>query len=474
MFRFTTTQLLLLLSVSGVWRTAANRDDTYYAEGVVNPNTAHNAMYWKEPSNVLEDLDQFEKLYVQYHECAWSEVLGQNNNGGGDESDTWYLKSVPRMGAQVAYTLHGVLKGHRDRGCSKATYILSAHTNNGITGFTNVLATLGVDGFTAVQNGGEGEHQGNNNNNNGNSQVVTSNCQAQGGQQQHRFLNEGQQQQQGENQKYYYEYNADQTSVAAICQNKRFVKAQISGSSCSGTIEEVVDELTEFNDLLSSKAKCVQIYARGDSYNQQQEGQQQQQNGNNGSPLSLLQNSYSCWYQQPDCPDPYGKQRKYQQAIDRVTSSNLSVQDQETKARAATFLLLSVAFLAGAVFLLLSPGRGGSMPTGYLQRLKSRRRASRKNKMLQSSDDNASKSSRRGWASPDIAQTMSQEVSLASENQSYSYDEQSQRVALSTDTSNDDSSAYPRPPPTHLWEDGQQEAMDRRKGFLSKFRSKKG
>lgn len=461
----------MVVTSSRVWRTDANRDDTYYAEGVVNPNTAHNAMYWKEPSNVLQDLDQFDKLYVQYHECAWSEILQQNNNGGGDESDTWYLKSVPRVGAQVAYSLHGVLKGHRDRGCSKATYILSAHTSSGITGFTNVLANLGVEGFTAVQNnGGEGDHQ---ENNNGNGQV-TSNCQSQEGQQQHRFLNEGQQQQ-GDNQKYYYEYNADQTSVGAICQNKRFVQAQISGSSCSGTVQEVVDELTDFNALLSNQAKCVQIYARGDSYSQQQDGQQQQQQeGGDGSPLALLQNSYSCWYQQPDCPDPYGKQRKYQQAVERATSSNLSVQDQETKARAATYLLFSVAFLVGAVYLLVSPGRGGSIPPGYVERIKSRRRASRKNKMLQSKE-NGSQSNRSEWTGPDISQTMSQEVSLASESQpGYSYDEQSQRVALSTDTSNDDSSAYPRPPPTHLWQDDQQEAMNRRKGFLSKFRAKKG
>ena len=226
--------------------------------------------------------------------------------------------------------------------------------------------------------------------------------------------------------------------------------------------------------MLSNKAKCVQIYAKGDSYTEQEDGQQQQEGG---SALTLLQNSYTCWYQQADCPDPYGKQRKYQQAVEHATSSNLSVQDQETKARAATYLLLSVAFLAGAVYLLVSPGRGGAMPPGYLARLKSRRRASRKNKMLrqQQSQENGSRRNSRGWTSPDIAQTMSQEVSLASESQSaYSFDEQSQHAALSTDTSNDDSSAYPRPPPTHLWQDEQQEAMNRRKSFLSKFRAKKG
>jgi hypothetical protein len=47
----------------------ANKDDAYYANGVTNPNTAE-PMYWHQGYNVLQDLSQFDKLYVTYHNCA--------------------------------------------------------------------------------------------------------------------------------------------------------------------------------------------------------------------------------------------------------------------------------------------------------------------------------------------------------------------------------------------------------------------
>jgi hypothetical protein len=48
----------------------ANKDETYYANGVVNPNIADQKMFWKEGYNVLEDLSEFDALYVTYHSCA--------------------------------------------------------------------------------------------------------------------------------------------------------------------------------------------------------------------------------------------------------------------------------------------------------------------------------------------------------------------------------------------------------------------
>jgi hypothetical protein len=47
----------------------ANKDDTYYANGVTNPNIKES-MYWHQGYNVLQDLSQFDKLYVTYHSCA--------------------------------------------------------------------------------------------------------------------------------------------------------------------------------------------------------------------------------------------------------------------------------------------------------------------------------------------------------------------------------------------------------------------
>ena len=61
----------LLLAVAALTTTASsNRDDTYYTNGITNPNVEQQKMYWHEGRNVLEDLDQFDKLYVTYHSCA--------------------------------------------------------------------------------------------------------------------------------------------------------------------------------------------------------------------------------------------------------------------------------------------------------------------------------------------------------------------------------------------------------------------
>lgn len=54
---------LLASAVSG------SKDDSYYPLGYSNPNV-NSKMYWKDSINVLQDIDQFEKLYVQFHQCV--------------------------------------------------------------------------------------------------------------------------------------------------------------------------------------------------------------------------------------------------------------------------------------------------------------------------------------------------------------------------------------------------------------------
>lgn len=61
---------LLLLCLALV---VAEKDGDYYLPGFNNPNTK-NEMYWKDSINVLQDLDQFDALYVTYHGCVWSKV----------------------------------------------------------------------------------------------------------------------------------------------------------------------------------------------------------------------------------------------------------------------------------------------------------------------------------------------------------------------------------------------------------------
>jgi hypothetical protein len=62
--------ILLIISTAVVVPTTADKDSySYYAHGITNPNVQEK-MYWKEGYNVLQDLDQFDALYVTYHNCA--------------------------------------------------------------------------------------------------------------------------------------------------------------------------------------------------------------------------------------------------------------------------------------------------------------------------------------------------------------------------------------------------------------------
>ena len=58
----------LVLAI-GIQVASAAKDSDYYYPGFTNPNT-ENKMYWKDSINVLQDLDQFETLYIKYHHCV--------------------------------------------------------------------------------------------------------------------------------------------------------------------------------------------------------------------------------------------------------------------------------------------------------------------------------------------------------------------------------------------------------------------
>ena len=74
-----TTKFAMAVATALLWSTActnnvvvpvaANKDESYYVNGITNPNVREK-MYWKEGYNVLQDLDQFAALYVTYHNCA--------------------------------------------------------------------------------------------------------------------------------------------------------------------------------------------------------------------------------------------------------------------------------------------------------------------------------------------------------------------------------------------------------------------
>ena len=64
-----TANMKVLVSALLVALAAANRDDAYYVGGIASPNQGER-MYWGDSLSVLQDLSQFDALYVTYHNCA--------------------------------------------------------------------------------------------------------------------------------------------------------------------------------------------------------------------------------------------------------------------------------------------------------------------------------------------------------------------------------------------------------------------
>ena len=125
----------------------AVKDDEYYRAGMGNPNV-NLKMYWADAHNVLEDLDQLSSLYVQYHNCAWSQnreqYNGEEESGSGDETDYWYMGATPNYAANVAYSLYGSLTGELFSGCNENTFINSFITNDGFEPFAEAIYNAGA------------------------------------------------------------------------------------------------------------------------------------------------------------------------------------------------------------------------------------------------------------------------------------------------------------------------------------------
>jgi hypothetical protein len=58
-----------LIVVCALVAVAAEKDSAYYPDGMENPNV-DDKMYWADATNVLEDIAQFDALYITHHGCA--------------------------------------------------------------------------------------------------------------------------------------------------------------------------------------------------------------------------------------------------------------------------------------------------------------------------------------------------------------------------------------------------------------------
>ena len=234
----------------------AVKDDSYYNANSGNPNVDLK-MYWKDAENVMQDLSKFSALFVEFHTCVWSWMKYADTDDDIDENDYWYMGSVPPMGANVAFSLYGALKGQTFKGCSESTFINSFYTMNGFNDFATSMYYTGRSGFSGYTGNQDDDS------------YISAQCQS------------------------GYGVGCDSSGG--------FAMYQYSGSECDPqNIVAVSDDFSSLNSAME-EAQCVKIYDRN-SYSGYSEG----------TALELLEYSTACNYmnfQSPDgnCPDPYGK-----------------------------------------------------------------------------------------------------------------------------------------------------------------------
>ncbi|KAL3916011.1 MAG: hypothetical protein SGILL_005373 [Bacillariaceae sp.] len=283
----------------------AVKDDEYYRAGMGNPNVDLK-MYWADAHNVLEDLDQFSALYVQFHNCAWTQnydhYSGDDEEGGsGDESDYWFVGATPSFSANVAYSLYGSLKGESFGGCNANTFINSFTTNSGFEAFSSALYSAGA--------------------------ISTD---------------------------YSNSYSSECAGGAGVAcdYNVGFAYVSYSTDTCDPYYANGVSDNMGYMNSDFQSAQCVKIYDGSQNNNYGGGGYGGGYGGyggygggygannyNNaynayyqyyGTPLSLLYYSNACfiqnfWAPNGGCPDPYGKLQLYQQNCNKGVRKSMKV-----------------------------------------------------------------------------------------------------------------------------------------------------
>lgn len=242
----------------------------------------------------------------------------------------------PCFRANAAFSLYGILKGDKDRGCSRKTFINSFMTSTGIESFTSAMVDAGRS-FTSAYNSGNGYPGG-----------VSSSCSV--------ITEQGQYNNGGVMLNEYY------NSYGISCSSSgKYVSSFFKGAFCSDV--EVIgtkDGLDTFNNEIS-KTQCVPIYRGSDQRTRvlrNDEGSGDEQDESVQSPLSLLLNSHTCSVAEypRSCPDPFGTVRVYEKALALYTGQRHNRRN-ETIRLGISWVLLLVGLAALAVPLILARRR---------------------------------------------------------------------------------------------------------------------
>lgn len=299
-------------------------------------------------------------LFILLH--SWDEVIDNSETEGeGEESDQWYLGSVPTFGPNTAYSLYGVLQtDRRDRGCAKATYINSFETTEGLKSFTDALNLADVSSVYVAgtsNGGGDGDSDGDDDDSysqynvyaNSGASIVSTDCVA-----------VDSSSSSSSSSSYSYSYASNSRSKGIACQSDTYVLAKFFGDYCEGDVYSADDTLSSFNKDMKNTG-CVEIYDSStyeylwanDDQDEDEEEEHHSRDDDRDTikgPLYLLQSSKTCSYRDSSCPDPYGKLKKYTLALEKATGSlNAAFAEEEEIMRKSEAMTT-----AGIVLLLVA------------------------------------------------------------------------------------------------------------------------
>ena len=335
---------------------------------------------------------------------SWSEVWDNNSNRNDgqqqeeaaddnkeedEESDQWYYNVVPPFGANVAYSLYGVLKEQGEEesneqqqkqkaGCQRGTYINSFVTTGGMQTFTGTLGMLGLEDFGKVANANDGDEQQeqDDDDNSDNTAAIewsqlTSTCSV-----------------------YNNNNNENTNSYALACSTTptarwkkggySFAMAEFEGSSCYGPkAVQVINPLDDFNQALTNQVTCVELYnaetssnSNGNNNNNNNGEQEQQEENEYYAPYKwLLQNSRACSSRDDGttCPDPYGKRLAYQRALDQATHAIYQTSNSIHWKRIMSWCMMTIGLACFVATVIMSIRTCCHSYQKYRQRKRKRR-----------------------------------------------------------------------------------------------------
>lgn len=255
-----------------------------YGSGILSAEASSQASvnqinrYWTDANEIVENLDNYQALWVKYHGCVWSECdRGEYFDDDGENHDgdeNWYMTRTQQFCANAAYSLYGIKKNHVSipfLACTRPDYIDTFFTYGGADVFLEAVGKnprIYADDDSTITYG---------------SSSSNSAC------------------------RYTSDDDGSSHSVTMGCTPRgRFGMAKFEDIYCDGNeFEEIINPMRSYNRQI--KTRCHMVYGSADWLS----GDKQ------AAVTALLESSWSCDVElyPKSCPDPYRKKRQASAAL---------------------------------------------------------------------------------------------------------------------------------------------------------------